>query len=142
MQLYTLSKDGLFPYITLMNQRLGRRLCTICSESATLSTEDVDMIETIMHFNQKQDRELSHKSFKIAVGCEECINGYKGRVGAYEVLEVGEQRLDALAQNAELDKLWSIAIDNGTETIGYNLLMKAANGETSLNEVRRVTEQF
>ena len=121
-----------------MNQRLARRLCAVCSEPATLSTEDIDIIERIISFNQKQNNESSHISFRSAVGCEECSMGYKGRVGGYEVLEVSEQLLDALAQNAELDELWSIARGSGSETIGYDLLMKAADGLTSLEEIRRI----
>ncbi len=126
-----------FPDITLVNQRLARRLCVKCSTPATLLESDVTLIDSIVQFNQ-QDQINTDGNFRSPVGCEHCINGYKGRVAGYEVLNVNQVLMDAMARGRDTSELWSIAISSGTTTVGYNLLQKVSEGETSLAELRRV----
>ncbi|MCH8258059.1 MAG: hypothetical protein IIA75_09210 [Proteobacteria bacterium] len=66
------------------------------------------------------------------------MDGYKGRVAGYEVLKVNQALMDAMARGGDTTELWSIAIRSGTTTVGYNLLQKVSEGETSLAELRRV----
>jgi len=136
--LHKYSNDGLFTEITLMNQWLGRRLCSHCSMPTTKSTADNELIDSILKFNRKHRNDLIEDNFRSPVGCEQCAQGYKGRVGGYEVLEVSGNLIETLSRNGDRAELWSIALDSGTQTIAYDLLQKAAQGLTSLDEIRRL----
>ena len=120
--------------ILIMAQRLARRLCEHCKVPA-------DFPDNILLSAGFKDDEL--KSLKIfsPVGCERCTNGYKGRVGIYQVMTLSE-KMRALILNcgnamqlAEQSKLEGI---NDLRASGLN---KVRMGITSLEEIDRVTKE-
>jgi type IV pilus assembly protein PilB len=73
------------------------------------------------------------------VGCEECSNGYKGRVGIYEMLPMSENIANLIMEGGNSLQIAETAINEGMVTLYRSGLEKARAGVTSLAEVNRVT---
>jgi type IV pilus assembly protein PilB len=73
------------------------------------------------------------------VGCNACNNGYKGRVGIYQVMPISEeiQRL-ILTGGTALD-IAKQAEEEGVRSLRQSGLLKVKKGETSLEEIVSVT---
>lgn len=118
-------------------QRLMRRLCPHCK--TPLSIPEKSLLE--MGFTQA---DLSKSDFKLyqAVGCSECRDGYKGRVGVYEVMKVTSEIARLIMEDAN-----SIQIADASQALGFNNLrrsglIKVMQGLTTLQEVNRVTSSM
>ncbi|MGA8706330.1 MAG: type IV-A pilus assembly ATPase PilB [Steroidobacteraceae bacterium] len=114
-------------------QRLARRLCQTCKQPLDIPAEalrkegfqETDIVNGIKIYGPK--------------GCSSCTDGYKGRVGIYQVMELtddlariimtGGNAMD-IAQQAEKDGVWDLRRAG---------LEKVRNGLTSLEEVNSVT---
>ena len=116
-------------------QRLARRLCEACKAPADYPRDALKRAG----FN---DNELdgSWKAYK-AVGCSACNNGYKGRVGLYQVMPITEeiQRL-ILASGSALD-IASQAAKEGVRDLRQSGLLKVRSGATTLEEIISVTNE-
>jgi type IV pilus assembly protein PilB len=78
-------------------------------------------------------------SFK-GVGCERCNQtGYKGRVGLYEVMEIGEELRELILVGASGLELRRKAVDEGMITLRQSGLRKVKDGLTTIEEVVRET---
>lgn len=116
----------------VMAQRLVRRLCPHCKQPYDPQNEDMpddfpwDKLEGPMY---RQN------------GCRECRGlGYAGRIGIYELM-VTTEAVQALAH--ERSSTWDIqraALKDGMKTLRNDGWRKALSGETSLDEVLRVTK--
>ena len=114
-------------------QRLVRRICKNCTEpdpapapalmQAGFSAEDA---ETVVPNKGK--------------GCDKCNNtGYKGRVGLYEVMEVGEEVRELILVGASALELRRKAVDEGMITLRHSGLRKVKDGMTTIEEIVRET---
>ena len=117
----------------IIAQRLARRLCNQCSIPETEVPHEALME---LGFN---DEMLETATLKRAVGCNACKDGYRGRVGIYEVVKVTK----TLA-NLVMDGDSSLDLDKQARLEGFadlrlSALRKAAQGLISLEEVNRVT---
>ncbi len=117
----------------IIAQRLARRLCSHCAESVELPRETL----IAEGFAEAQ---LDDMHLQKAVGCDKCTNGYKGRVGIYEVVRMTDELSRIIMEEGN-----SILIDKQARKEGFNdlrrsALVKAAQGLTSLEEVNRVTK--
>jgi type IV pilus assembly protein PilB len=75
-------------------------------------------------------------------GCESCGHiGYKGRVGIYEVLGNSEQVQHLIVANATSEEIQKQAIDEGMVTMQVDGFIKALRGQTSVEEILRVTAE-
>lgn len=73
-------------------------------------------------------------------GCDSCGHtGYRGRVGIYEVLTNSEQIQQLIVSSATSEKLQSQAILEGMPTMQVDGLVKALRGQTTIEEILRVT---
>lgn len=125
-----------------IGQRLARRLCPKCKQAVNISSEMQTQIEPFWQL-LKTRAELKlpdQPQFYGPVGCPECRGiGYKGRVGIYEVIvmtpELQKLIQQPLTTDAEIEQL---AISQGALLMTHDGLLKAANGETSLDEIWRV----
>jgi len=72
---------------------------------------------------------------------EECPDGYKGRVGIYEVLEVNETIKQLVVKEATADQIQTQAREDGMLTMLEDGFIKAAQGITSIEEILRVTKE-
>jgi type IV pilus assembly protein PilB len=125
-----------------IGQRLVRRLCPNCKKPAEPKAEIWSQAEKIwIELKANQELNLPDKpQFYEPVGCSQCRGvGYKGRVGIYEVIimtpEIQKLIQQPLTTDAEIEQL---AIEQGSLLMTHDGLVKAANGETSLEEIWRV----
>ena len=114
-------------------QRLARKLCESCKAPADYPREAMLKVGF-----EASDLNGSWKPFR-AVGCSACSNGYRGRVGIYQVMPVTEeiQRI-ILAQGTAVD----IAVQaqrEGVRDLRQSALVKVRAGVTSLEEVIAIT---
>jgi type IV pilus assembly protein PilB len=116
-------------------QRLARRLCESCKTTAEYPRDALKRAGF-----PESDLDGSWKPFK-AVGCSACNNGYKGRVGLYQVMPITEeiQRL-ILAEGSALD-LAAQAAKEGVRDLRQAGLIKVKSGATTLEEIISVTNE-
>lgn len=75
-------------------------------------------------------------------GCDSCNHtGYRGRMGIYEVLRNTEAIQQLIVSNATSDRIQSQAIEDGMLTMQIDGLVKALRGQTSIEEIMRVTAE-
>ena len=117
----------------IIAQRLGRRLCPHCAKDVRLP-EDVLLDEGFL------PSELPTLTLKGPVGCDKCLNGYKGRVGIYETVPVTKELSEIIMAGGNAIELDAMARKQGFDTLRRAALIKAARGLTSLEEVNRVTQ--
>jgi type IV pilus assembly protein PilB len=73
-------------------------------------------------------------------GCAVCANtGYKGRVALYEVLPITERIRDLILQGASTSEIKAAAVEGGMYTLRRSGLEKVRQGQTTIEEVIRVT---
>ncbi len=116
----------------IVAQRLARRLCD-CKVKLDIpknaliekgfSEQDVD--EGLTIFGPK--------------GCERCSNGYKGRVGIYEVMKVTPEISKIIMEDGNALEIAEVSRREGFNTIFESALQKVKSGFTSLDEVDRTT---
>lgn len=116
-------------------QRLARKLCENCKAPAEYPREAM-----LKAGFQETDLDGSWKPYR-AVGCSSCSNGYKGRVGIYQVMPISEeiQRI-ILAEGTAMD-LAAQAQREGVRDLRQSGLMKVRVGVTTLEEVISVTNE-
>lgn len=117
----------------IMAQRLARRLCEYCKKPANFP----DNILTAAGF--KED-ELKTLRIYSPVGCEHCINGYKGRVGIYQVMTLSEDMRTLILEGGNAMQLAQQAASEGINDLRASGLNKVRMGVTSLEEIDRITK--
>ena len=128
----------------IMAQRLVRRLCTECAKPAELSAEQMERVTNIVSAipeNSGESPDLSSAKFMAphAEGCTKCNSGYKGRVGVYEILVVDQAVEEHIRARSVTDaEMREIAHAQGMVTMEQDGLLKAMEGQTSINEIFRV----
>ncbi len=87
--------------------------------------------------------DLNNPEFQVyqPVGCPECREGYKGRVGIYEVMKVTPEISGLSWKTATRLKLLKRQIRAGFNNLRRSGLVKVMQGVTSLQEVNRVTSE-
>jgi type IV pilus assembly protein PilB len=114
-------------------QRLVRRVCTNCKEPNPMAPE------ALVQAGFSPDIAADVTPMKGA-GCEKCNNtGYKGRVGLYEVMEIGDELRELILVGASALELRRKAVDEGMITLRASGLRKVQAGMTSIEEVVRET---
>ncbi|MEZ0122920.1 MAG: type IV-A pilus assembly ATPase PilB [Candidatus Reddybacter sp.] len=119
----------------IIAQRLARRLCKFCKETATDIPQNIladEGFETL-------GLPLGDIQLQQAVGCKKCTKGYKGRVGIYEVLEVSPAVSKLIMEGGNSLEIAELAKREGFRTLRQSALKKAVEGIISLEETNRVT---
>ena len=116
----------------IIAQRLARRLCMQCKEEEKIPDEEL----LKQGFLPEQLKDV--KLYK-AVGCDQCTGGYKGRVGIYEVIKIGEEVANIIMQGGNSLDIAEQCQKEGFNNLRQSGLLKAMHGVTSLEEVNRVT---
>ncbi|MEZ5555870.1 type IV-A pilus assembly ATPase PilB [Haliea sp.] len=116
----------------IIAQRLARRLCKECSEPAELPTE----VLLKAGFSEEQ---LANADIRRAVGCDLCKDGYKGRVGIYEVVRITPTIAQLILSQGNAMEIHKQARAEGFPDLHQSALLKVLKGMTSLEEVNRVT---
>ena len=103
-------------------QRLIRRLCDLCK----------------VPFSEQNDEGLKVTSFK-AIGCQACDNGYKGRIGLFQVMPVSDAMQALILDDAPTQALSALAAQEGVRTLREAGWLKVRQGLTSVDEVMALT---
>jgi type IV pilus assembly protein PilB len=116
-------------------QRLARRLCENCKQPADYPRESM-----LRAGYKAEDLDGSWKPYR-AVGCSACNNGYKGRVGIYQVMPITDsiQRI-ILSEGTAMD-IAAQALKDGVRDLRQSGLVKVRAGVTTLEEVIAVTNE-
>ena len=117
----------------IIAQRLARRLCSHCAEPETTVPQ-----EALLELGFTTDQ-LSSATIKRPAGCGQCKDGYKGRVGIYEVVKITKPIASAIMDGANSLELDRVAREAGFNDLRQSALRKCAEGLISLEEVSRVT---
>jgi general secretion pathway protein E len=76
-------------------------------------------------------------------GCEQCFgSGYSGRVGIFELMELGDEIRQLIMRNADAAAITNVARRNGMRNLREDGWLKVADGVTTADEVMRVTQEF
>jgi len=114
-------------------QRLVRRICSNCKIDEPHAPPA--LVEA--GFTQEEANKVIPKK---GTGCEKCNNtGYKGRVGLYEVMEIGEELRELILVGASGLELRRKAVEEGMITLRRSGLYKVMDGVTTIEEVARET---
>jgi len=137
----------------IMAQRLVRKICPNCIESYTLTPRALGelskqiRVEYLMDTLVREGAVLSSQKveellFYRGRGCKQCNNdGYKGRIGIYEVVEMNDELAQVIMENGTAHDLHQIAIKSGMITMIQDGFLKAKSGVTTIEEVLRVTKE-
>ena len=121
--------------ILITAQRLARRLCPTCKAPADIPHE------TLLEAGyREEDLDGSWVTYK-AVGCSACNNGYKGRVGIYQVMPISEEIQRIILRDGSALEIAEQARNEGVRSLRESGLHKARLGLTSLEEVLAVTNE-
>ncbi len=126
----------------LIGQRLVRKLCD-CKEEYVPAKESIESLKKILAIiSPKSKLEIPRDIQKLyrPKGCPKCNNfGYKGRVGIFEVLTINEEIEKLLMNMAGETEITMAALEGGMITMLQDGILKAVEGITSIDEIRRVT---
>jgi len=128
----------------IVAQRLVRKVCPDCKESYKLEKKAVDelMEDLVRHGFMKKGMTLERQDFYRGAGCKSCGDqGYKGRVGIYEILEVSKDIQALINRDATKAEILAKAKEEGMISIVEDGFQKALSGVTSLEEIMRVTKE-
>ena len=115
-------------------QRLARRLCKVCKKPADIPAQS--LLE--MGFTQ-EDLDNPDNVIYEPVGCAECREGYKGRVGIYEVMKVTPEISRIIMEDGNAIQIKDVAMTQGFRDLRRSGIMKVLQGVTSIQEMYRVT---
>jgi type IV pilus assembly protein PilB len=116
----------------IIAQRLARKLCSHCKKPLKLPPKIL---------LQEGFSETQIKSMQLfgAVGCDKCNDGYKGRVGVYEVMPITDKISRCIMDNGSSIQIADLARAEGYNNLRTSALEKVAQGLTSLAEANRIT---
>jgi type IV pilus assembly protein PilB len=117
----------------IIAQRLARRLCPKCK-----IVENVPKSALVEEgFTEEQIAKLTLYGPK---GCDSCTNGYKGRLGIYEVMPVTDNIARIIMAEGNAIQIADAAQQEGVSSLRQSGLQKVLEGLTSLEEINRVTK--
>ncbi len=116
-------------------QRLARRLCEVCKKQADYPREAMLKAGYL-----ESDLDGSWRPFR-AVGCSACTNGYKGRVGIYQVMPITEEIQRIILSEGTAMDIADQAERDGVRDLRKSGLVKVRAGFTTLEEVIAVTNE-
>ena len=118
----------------IIAQRLGRRLCSHCKEP-------VDLPPEVLLKEGFKEEELKDLVIYHPVGCDQCNNGYKGRVGIYQVMPISEEMGKMIMAGGNSIELAEQAKREGISDLHQSGLLKVKQGILSLEELNRVVTE-
>lgn len=138
----------------IIAQRLVRKICQNCKTAYKLDKKtlaelkdqfNLENIIASLHAKgvyKEKFSDIKTINFYHGSGCKQCSNqGYKGRVGIYEVLPVIKEIADLIMNKATAEDIKQKAVSLGMSTILQDGVLKALQGTTTIEEVIRVTKE-
>lgn len=130
----------------IIAQRLVRRICVKCREKVDIPpalTESIEKELQLISENNKEDfSRIKKVQFQKGRGCPECSDGYRGRVGIYELLVMNDEieRMAVALRPASEIKL--SAVKSGMLTMRQDGILKALSGLTTIDEILLATGEI
>ena len=121
--------------ILITAQRLARRLCPVCKVPADIPHE------VLVDAGYEEDEIDGSWVTYRPVGCSACNNGYKGRLGIYQVMPISEEIQRIILRDGSALEIAEQARAEGVRSLRESGLYKAKLGLTSLEEVLAVTNE-
>ncbi|HEB63834.1 MAG TPA: type IV-A pilus assembly ATPase PilB [Gammaproteobacteria bacterium] len=115
----------------IIAQRLARRLCTHCKQV-------IDIPKEALLKEGFEEGTLEELAIYGAVGCDQCHQGYKGRVGIYQVMPVSETMSKLIMEGGNALQLAELSKKEGVADLRMSGLKKVLQGLTTLDEINRV----
>lgn len=116
----------------IVYQTFVRKLCDACREAYTPDDQERKLLGNVL-----PDRQQLYR----ATGCEKCkATGYSGRTAAFEILDVNDELLDLIYQNAALSAIRESARRSGLIDIREDIISKILTGITTIDELKRVID--
>ena len=130
----------------VISQRLVRTLCPKCKIKARptekMRTYILDRIKSMPAIAKKDIKVEDPLLIYTAKGCEDCrSSGYAGRVGLYEVLSMNDELAELIQKNPLESLIFKAAQKQGMLTMEQEGILKVLNGQTTIEEVIRATEE-
>jgi len=117
----------------VISQRLTKRLCPKCRKARATSEYEKTVFKKVLG--------LDVASIYSPGECDECINGYKGRIAIHEVLTIDQDIKDAIVNNVKKSELRKLVYnDEKVSTLLQDGLKKVIDGQTSFDEILRVID--
>lgn len=141
-----LSDMGVEPFLVastvrvIIAQRLLRKICDSCKTSVEFTLE-----ELAKHFAADTLKKYFAVGPKVTTykgnGCKLCHQtGYKGRLGVFEVLEVSKEIRSLIAKKSDAEIINQQALKEGMRSMLDDAMIKVQKGQTTIEEVIRVTK--
>jgi type IV pilus assembly protein PilB len=121
--------------ILITAQRLARKLCQNCKQPADIPFENL-----VTAGYKEEEIDGSWTPYK-PIGCSMCNNGYKGRVGIYQVMPISEDMQRLILADASALDIAKLSEQEGVRSLRQSGLSKVRLGITSLEEVLACTNQ-
>jgi type IV pilus assembly protein PilB len=118
----------------IIAQRLGRKLCVNCKKPDDLPRE------VLLEEGFTEDDLNENFTIYKSVGCDQCVGGYKGRVGIYQVMPVSEEMGRIIMSGGNSIDIADQAKKEGVDDLRRSALKKIKQGIISLEEANRVTK--
>lgn len=126
----------------VIGQRLVRKICDNCREPVDVPPGVKQYAQQLLAdvpSGQLKNIDLNQLVFYHGRGCEKCTNGYKGRIGIFEVLVMSDPIEEMAVRKAPASEIKSQAVKEGMVRMTQDGLIKALKGITTIDEVMRVT---
>jgi type IV pilus assembly protein PilB len=117
----------------IIAQRLARRLCPHCKTPVSLPRDSL-----LAEGYTEEDIGQGMTLFQAA-GCDQCNEGYKGRVGIYQVMPISDGMKRLILEGANAMELADQAQKEGIPNIRQSALRKVKDGVSSLEEINSIT---
>ena len=123
--------------LSIVSQRLIRKLCPICKEKVETNEEEIKEVIPNQNILKKYWKNDIYK----AKGCDKCNHtGYNGREVVVEIMEINAEIKDLIIRKKSILEIEKKAKENGMITMREDGLIKVLQGKTSLDEINRVLE--
>lgn len=111
----------------IISQKLARRLCDNCKVKRPTTPYEKRLFMNVLG-KQVNEVYTSH-------GCNECGNGFKGRIAIHEVLLINQQIRDAISDGIKKEKLRELVYTDDVDTLLQDGLYKVIEGYTTIEEI-------
>lgn len=133
---------GVEPYLVsssvigVVAQRLMRRICPEC-------VEEYEPEHDILRGLGLTEPEHANQKYYHGRGCENCkFLGYRGRTAIYEIMQMTEELRELTVQRVAASRVKNEALKTGMKTLRQSALEKVFSGESTIEELIRVTQEW
>ena len=116
----------------IISQKLARRLCMKCRRARKTTDYEKKVFKTALNIDVDEIYE--------PVGCDDCHQGYAGRIAVHEVLLINQEIRDAIVRNTDKEVIRKLVYSSGTITMLQDGLEKVVAGETTFEEILKLID--